>query len=266
MIPIINNTFSASKVNKFLACPLLYKHDYLDGRTEKEPPNIYMIFGTAIHYAMEIYYKEVKDKGVRKSVDTVIEAFVYKFEKEIAEHKIKEKQETINAMLMSARTLLGYYVTKVACNIVPILIEHEFRIKLEKYPFEIHGFIDLVTEDKIITDLKTGGHDWKKQFTPSKLAKSVQLLLYAVAYRKIFKSVERGISFHVFPRHDVKTHDVSTFVIEEDILKNLDTIHSIKKILDLGVLMPNLSNCSGCPLNSTCPKKPWLRDHGGFQM
>lgn len=48
---------SASQISIFLDCPLKYKKIYSED-VVKMPPNLYILFGSAIHHALEINYKQ----------------------------------------------------------------------------------------------------------------------------------------------------------------------------------------------------------------
>jgi PD-(D/E)XK nuclease superfamily len=48
---------SASQINTFLQCPLKYKIQY-SGDVVRLPPNLYIMFGTAIHHVLEENYRQ----------------------------------------------------------------------------------------------------------------------------------------------------------------------------------------------------------------
>jgi len=256
---------SASKIHKFLACPLLFKADYLDPHGP-EIANIYMIYGTALHYALEWFFTNKRDVAVPEN-SLVIATWENAFMREIEEAKTEIEYDTPSvrqAMRFSAKESLNWYLDHIAINIRPKLLEHKFELQLASCPIKIRGVIDNIDEDDVVIDYKSAGLDWKKKFSPHNLENNIQLRLYSIAFRKEFKKLEKRTEYHIFPRCQAEVIVQDKFNKEEEIQYVLKLATTMSKIIKLGVLMPNLANCEKCPLNNSCPKLPWVEQAGGF--
>lgn len=253
---------SASQIDKFAFCPILYYYDYVVGG-KRLPPNIYMIYGTAIHEALAFNFRQKIVSRVDLGWEAVHEKFTEAFEREIDDARLI-RDPTYHVMKVQAEGNVFNYMTKMAPSLMPKLVEHTFEIKLKNYPVTIKGIFDLVTEDDYIIDFKTAGKSWKDTYRQTKVEESIQLRLYCIAFRKLYGRREKEAQFHIIPRYEEEIHIRKTCPSEESILKLLKTASAIEQIVKLGVFMPNLTNCSKCDLNSVCPKQPWVEQAGGF--
>lgn len=244
---------SASQIGTFLTCPLAYKKNYLEGR-EKMPPNIYMAYGTAMHSALAFNYEQKINSRKDLDVKDVMGVFVTKLEEESSKYGLYDD----DALYLSADNTLHHYMKEVAPHIQPKLVEHKFEIKLSNFPITIMGYIDLVTEDDIVIDHKTAGKNWKTKYRPDIVGKNMQLTLYAIAFRKLFKRAEKGVRFDIMPRHDGRCYFRETQRTEEQIIELLNMATKIEQIIDLGVFIPNLQNCSTCPYKEECDKEIFM--------
>lgn len=66
---------SATQISHFLDCPLKYKIIY-SGEVQRLPPNLYILYGSAIHHALEINYKQKVTSRVDLPLNVAIELFV----------------------------------------------------------------------------------------------------------------------------------------------------------------------------------------------
>lgn len=256
---------SASKIYKFLWCPLAFKYDYLDPHG---PPfsNIYMIYGTALHAALEWYFTEKRDRIVptnQQAIDRWEESFLYEIVNAPSEVQY-DGPRVRQGMYLAIKDSLNWYLDNIAVNIRPKLIEHKFEMQLSTVPIKIRGIMDLVDEDDVIIDYKAAGLDWKKKFSKHHMENNIQLRLYSIAFRKEFQRLENRTEYHIFPRSIPEVIVQDKFNTDADIKYVLDLAARIQKIVELGVFMPNLASCAACPLNESCPKLPWVEQTGGF--
>jgi len=251
-----NAYLSASQINTFLYCPLSYKYGYLDGGI-KEPPNIYMIYGTVMHGVLEYNYSQKMHSKKDCPVEDLIKLFIERFN--MSAKGINFQNDTMRRSLqLSAEATLNYYMKNIAPGIQPKFVEYEFKIPLKNFPITIMGYIDLITEDDFIHDYKTVGKDWKRKYSSSNISSDIQTTLYAAAFRKAFKHQEKGVVFDIMPRSEGKVYELLTERTEEQILEVLQMATNIEKIIELGVLIPALSNCPTCPYKNTCNKQIYI--------
>ncbi len=246
---------SASQINMFLTCPIAYYNIYVLG-AERMPPNIYMVYGTAIHKALEFNFKQKIKSKKDMPIDSVNGAFLNEFIKE--QKKVKEyvSPTVIRSMELSAYDSLKDYMENIAPDIQPLEVEFKFEISLKNFPITILGYIDLLTDDYVVRDYKSAGKDWKRKFSQSKVDKDIQMTMYAAAIRKLFKTKETGLIFDVMPRCETKVFPIKTTRTDEDVLALLQLATSIEQITKLGVFVPAYQNCSQCGFKNTCKKRP----------
>jgi len=215
-------------------------------------PNIYMIYGTAFHEALAFNYRQKIKSGNDLDKATVWNEFYEVFNKELALNNVFNNKIR-NQMYEASAKSINWYMMNEAPKIQPKLVEHMFEIKLDKFPITIKGIIDLVTEDDIVVDYKTAGLNWRQQYKD--LSNNVQLILYIVAFRKLFNIKEKGVEFNIFPRNDEKMFRRGADINEATIVKWLNNATNIDKIIKLGVFIPNFNSCKTCELRKTCPKQ-----------
>lgn len=244
------NYISVSQLKQFLFCPVAYFKIYYEG-ADRMPPNIYMIYGSAIHEALAMNFKEkirLKKDIPLQEVKNVFRNYMYL---ECKKERIGFPQDMIDEGYFS----LENYMSNVAPTIQPISVEEKFEIKLKNFPFTIMGYIDVITEDGLVIDHKSAGKSWRSTWRQPTVDKDIQLTLYAVAYRKLFKKRESGLCIDVLPRDPkIPYHRIKTHRTDKQVKDLLDLMTNMEKICQLGVFAPCLSNCHKCPFESTCDK------------
>jgi len=246
--------WSHSQLQTFLECPLAYYEIYFRG-ADRMPPNIYMIYGTAIHHALAINFKAKIDTKKDLDLGNIVTEFNYMFDLQVEENKIP-KEEMLDSFKLSAENSLAYYMENIAPSLQPKCVEQKFEIPLKNFPIKILAYIDLITEDGLVVDFKTAGKDWARQYTSFKLENDYQLTLYAAIYRKSFKTKEKGVRFDIFPRNSSQVHVKTAKRTQTQILNLLELITMAERVIQAGVFSPNLFSCSRCPFNKTCKKIP----------
>ena len=252
-------SISASQVNEFLFCPIGYKYLYVDRLIKREPPNIYMHYGSCMHEALAFNFEQKitskKDEELSK-VQKVFETNFWKGMNEVVlqpwEHARKDLIAEMGGKVLDA------YMKEIAPNYQPILVEKRFELELDNFDFMINGFIDLVLNNGDIRDHKTVGKTFKRDWNQKTVDESMQLTWYSLAYRKQFKKKEKGVRLDLLPR-DNKPEFVSLTSVRTDkeILHILELANKIQKVKEIGVYLPNVSNCSKyCPYVGKCPKLP----------
>jgi len=211
-----------------------------------------MLYGSAFHEALAFNYEQkIKSRKDLCASDVSLK-FNEVFEKELKIHNICNNKIR-NEMYTSAVNSITWYMQNEAPKIQPLLVEEMFEIKLTNFPITIKGIMDLVTEDGIIVDYKTAGLNWRSQY--KNLSDNVQLILYTVAYRKLYNKKEKGVEFNIFPRNDKVMFRRGNMFDEATILKWLNNATNIDKIIKLGVFIPNYNSCSSCYYKNTCKKQ-----------
>lgn len=248
---------SASQVEQFLFCPVNYKLLYVDNVQEKEPPNVYMLYGDALHQALAYNYTQKISSKKDLDHEEVKNFFTHAFESGI-ESCVINKYDNPKALVLTGELVLYRYLQEVAPFYQPLEVEQKFFIPLKNYPITIFGFIDLVVQD--LRDGKIGIVDHKSApkkhtWTQKKADNSFQMTMYSVAYRKRTGKKEDFLQFDVLPR-DIKPQFklLRTARKETDIIPFLQLCTRIEEAVLKDFWYPNLSNCSDCFFNSSCTK------------
>lgn len=199
-------------------CPHSYKLKYIDKKSISTP-NIYALFGTAMHETIQEYLRLLYNVSVSSAMEFDYAKFLrdsmareFLTRKEEIENKANpaSKEEmlefwndgiAIMKWLMSNKNRLRNYSTKGWELVdVELLVEHEIRPNV----FYI-GYLDIVFKSddgkyKII-DFKTSTKGWGKWAKKDKL-KSQQLVLYKWFYSDRFGVPIEDISveFHILKR------------------------------------------------------------------
>jgi len=173
---------SASSVNDYVECGLLYKFGRID-KVPWESKSDALELGTAIHRVLGEFYQH-KLIGNRPSIKEIHKIFEHHW-RDIAEGRedIKySKDNNFESVLLQGKELLSVWHEKLPDDNFQILgIEDAFRFYIPDIPIPLIGAMDLTEEDDsgtiIITDFKTSG----KAYSVDEVDKNMQLTLYQMA-------------------------------------------------------------------------------------
>lgn len=186
---------SYSQYSLFRTCPHSWRLKYIDGY--REPSNGNLIFGTAIHEAiqsyLQIYYHKKPQFTATFDMHTVF--------KDALIREFKLTQETFGVNPCDESTLHEFYqdgiqildaIKKYKKDVFPLpgheLVGIEVELRQDITPhIEFVGFVDIVIRHKktgkyTIFDLKTSTRGWKDKYEKKDPKKLNQLLLYKQFY------------------------------------------------------------------------------------
>lgn len=193
---------SYSQYSMWMNCPLEYKLAYID-KLKPYESSIHLIFGTAIHHAiqtwLDVLYNEEKHKSKFYDMNEMFkEKFLELFKSDIRTNESGEKvylcdQETLKEFYLDGCEILTY-IKKYYKDFFPTsgheLVGCEIPLNLSVGTnLNYIGYIDLVVREKrsgkvIIYDFKTSGKGWYYERKDPK--KTNQILLYKHFYSKEF--------------------------------------------------------------------------------
>jgi len=250
---------SASSINDYIDCGLLYKF----GRIDKIPAEFKadaLEFGSAIHLALADFHME-KMRGSYLSVKQLHECFEAHWKK-LTDGRDDIKYAEGNdpeILLLKGQELLTAYYNKAPWQTFECIgIEEPFSFYVSGCPLPIIGAIDLIEKDDsgtiIISDFKTSA----RSYSNDEVTRNFQLVLYQMAMK------EKGYSnSDILLRFDclIKTKQPkfeSYYTIRDEI----DEIRARKKIVTVskgiarGIFLPNDSaynfKCKGCSFKKNC--------------
>ena len=248
---------SATQISMFLECPLKYQKMY-SGDVERIPPNLYIMFGTAIHHALETNYKQKISSRVDIPVETAISEFCTCFDDEVKKNLgDRYDQKIFKNLVLQGDLMIRKYWVEVAPTLQPIAVEQKFEIQMKEYEkVIIFWYFDLVTEDGIVIDHKTTGETTHKQWSQKYVDRNHQLTIYDLAYRKIYKQEPKELRIDALKRLKEwpEFAHISTHRSPIQILSLVQLMHRMKQFQELWIFYPNYSHCDSCDFSDSCSK------------
>jgi CRISPR/Cas system-associated exonuclease Cas4 (RecB family) len=190
---------SFSQYQTFAQCP--HKWYLQSVKKLKSPPNINMVFGTAMHHTIQHYLKVMyATSGAAADREDLIQIFEEKFKQEYAEQrKINKDQhfstpEEFNEYYEDGLAIIDWFRKnrrKFFSTKDEFLVGIEMPIQKEVSPGIIfNGFIDVVIYDQVLDvitvyDLKTSTKGWGK-WQKEDFDKTMQVLLYKLYFAELY--------------------------------------------------------------------------------
>lgn len=239
---IIN--LSHYQVDDYLTCPLKYKYVHL----LRVPllPNHQIIYGSALHQAVQAYFSAKKD-GKKFSEKQLLASFKHNWSAEGFISRQHEEQR----FKAGVGALKRFFKTERLRKRRPKFVEEEFAIVEDK--IKIRGRWDLVETEKgndYIVDFKSS--EVRKQADADRRAKeSLQLAIYALAWQKMFGKLPDGLQLYFLETGLIGTTQKTAVELKK-------AWEKIKKVAD-GIraanftATPNYIACGYCPYREICP-------------
>lgn len=249
---------SYSAITTYQQCPLRYRFRYVDGLPESVVSSS-LIFGGAIHSALEFHFNELLIGNDPPSQDQLLDVFQDAWRSREADYEDIRfgKGEDHNSLSSLAdRMLAAFRSTPAAQSHDTVIgIEEELRGELIPGVPDLLARIDLLTTTSdvlIITDFKTARSRWSQNQAENS---SSQLLLYSELARRMMPDREVRLRFLVLTK--TKTPTVEAFDIDVSRQRAQRTIKVAEhtwRAIEAGHFYPAPSpmNCPSCPFRSAC--------------
>ena len=105
---------SATQITAFLDCPLKYRTIYA-GEVTRVPPNLYILYGSAIHHALETNFRQKittrKDLPTRDVIEIFGKYYVEEAEKALG---FSVDAMTLRNLIFQGELMLAEYMDKMA--------------------------------------------------------------------------------------------------------------------------------------------------------
>ena len=135
------NYLSASSIKMLLRCPKQYEFRYIQDIVI--PPNAALITGSAMHKALETYYKEAMTSAQRFTPEQTAELAVQSLEDIVEEQDSSVISDAeITESVNSLKSIAKVYVDNIASHIEPLAVEEEVRYK-SACGVDILAYLDL---------------------------------------------------------------------------------------------------------------------------
>ncbi|MBI5234042.1 MAG: ATP-dependent helicase [Deltaproteobacteria bacterium] len=233
-------------IDDYLTCPLKYRY----ARIQKVPllPHHTIIYGKAMHEAIAFYFRR-KITGAVPPAEEVIDVFKGNWRGEgflSKEHEEKRIAEGISV-------LERFYERDGRNGLNPSAVERDFSIEIGADI--LRGRWDLIEErgnEPYIIDFKTSRVDDQNK-ADERAKDSLQLVLYALAYKDYFKRPPSAGELHF-----VESGLVGTVIYTDKMLDSaLGKINEVSegiKSNEFGA-RPGYMSCKLCAYSNICPEK-----------
>lgn len=192
---------SYSAIRTFQSCPLKYRYRYVDGLAE-ERVSAGLIFGSAIHAALEFYYSEQLSGAVTPTIEDLLVRYDQSWSDRPAvevEYSGAETRDTLRSL--ADRMLRGFLSSDHSRPEGQIIgVEEAIRGELIPGIPELLGYVDLLIETRdavLIRDFKTSRSAWDSSQANDQ---SDQLLLYADLVRQAIPDKTIRLQFVVLTK------------------------------------------------------------------
>ncbi len=183
---------------------------YFDILSLPKGPFHALVYGSAIHAAIELYYR-ARLSGESVNLSQLLLSFENRWKSEgfVSLDHEKERYES------GRKALARFYKKEEGLKVIPKEVEKPFILRLESLKLNISGRYDAIYDrgGKIeIRDFKTG-EVGSQNNAQKKLKDSLQMQIYALAWEK---------------QHQSPVNSVSLYFVEQDILASTTYIDNLK--------------------------------------
>ena len=256
---------SASGINDYVDCSLLYKLSRIDKRIPEFTADS-LAFGGTIHEVNAVFQNHRKD-GNSFTRENMLNTFEYYWAAKAKgkDHIRYKGKNTYDSLLMQGRGFISLYYDNMQQDAFTVIaVEEPFRFTLEGINVPIIGVIDLIEEDEagtiIVSDTKTS----KQSFNDDKIDKNFQLTLYHMAL-KANGYKDRDILLKLDTLIKTKKPRFEPYYTtrtEEDENRATRKIRSVWEQIQNNVFTPNDTSwkCGGCAYQTYCNE--WFNNGG----
>ena len=260
----IRDYISYSSISAYQRCPLYYRFRYIDGLPETVVSSS-LIFGGAIHSALEFHFSELLCGNEPPSLDLLLDVFQEAWESRSAEQaEIRfGKGEDHNSLSALADRMLSSFRASSAAESDETVIGIEESLRGELIPGvpDLVARIDLLSttnNELLITDFKTSRSRWSQGQVENS---ADQLLLYSELARRMVPDKNVRLRFLVLTK--TKSPTVEAFDVDVSHRRVQRTIKAVEhtwRAIESGHFYPAPSpmNCPSCPYRNAC--QAWMGD------
>jgi len=248
---------SWSAVSTYLRCPLKYQFHYLDQLPE-EFVSANLIFGSAIHAALEAFFGEHLASRRSLGVDALLEVYHSTWSQaDLAAVQFGKSEDLASLGALAERMLQAFVTSDLSRPAGSIIgIEEELRSPVIANCPDLLARLDLMVETDeafVVTDFKTARSRW----SPSDVnAAEGQLIVYHELVRQ-FADKPIRLQFAVITKTkqpEVEIRPVSADPARIERIRQL--IQRVWASIQSGVFysVPNAMNCPTCGYRDRCAR------------
>jgi putative RecB family exonuclease len=252
---------SFSAINTYRSCPLRYYFRYIE-RLPEETVSSALVFGSAIHAAIEFWFCERLAGNPEPDLDTLLSAYQQEWKNRDLDCITFGKNDTVDSLgQLAQKVLVKFTGSDFARPSGTVLaVEEELRDTVIDGCPDLLSRLDLVVETDdaiVVTDFKTSRSRWSQ----SQVEQSgEQLLLYAELAKDLVPGKPLRLEFVVVTK--TKEPSIDRFTIPADqasIDRTRKMVERVWKGIESGLFYPAPSpmNCNSCPFWDQC--REWCR-------
>ena len=249
---------SFSSISTFQRCPLQYYFRYVQ-QVPEETVSASLVFGSAIHSAVEFHYNELMSGNPAPDLDSLLFVYQDAWQSRDDQEIIFGKQDSVDSLGHLAERMLTAFRKSESCSSTGRIlgVEEELRGSVFDGCPDLLGRVDLLTETKdevTITDFKTSRSRWSDE---QAVESSDQLLCYSELVRKLVPGKRIKLRFLVATK--TKASAISEHVVPVSSRRVTRTKRMVQRVWKAIVgghfyPVPSAMNCSGCPFKKACRK------------
>ncbi len=237
-------TLSYFQIDDYLTCPLKYK--YVHVLRVPILPHHTVIYGKALHAAIEFYHRQKTIGAVLK-----LEDLIQVYERAWKSIGFLSREHEERRFEAGKEALRNFFEREEASNVIPKLVEEKFSFVIKMNRME--GRWDRVDERNgsiIIMDFKSS-EVYRQDAADRRTKESLQLAIYALAYSKVFDRIPDRVELHFLESGLVGSAEVTEKMLEKSEEKILEAAEGIRSRNYSPA--PKYQACKYCAYVDVCP-------------
>ena len=248
---------SWSAISTFLKCPLKYSYHYLEQFPE-EIVSSNLIFGSAIHTAVEAFFKERRTSQQSLGMKELLAVYHESWNQiNLSDVRFGKSEDIVSLGQLAERMLQAFLDSDLAKPKGSIVgIEAEFQAPVVADCPDLFARLDLMVEHDdalTVTDFKTARSRW----SPAEInANEGQLLIY---YELVRQFTDKPIRLQFAVMTKTKQPDIELRTIDPDPQRIERIRHLVQNVwasIQTGVFypVPSVMNCPTCGYRDRCSR------------
>jgi len=250
------NYISYSALSSYQRCPLKYCFRYVQSLPDEMVASS-LIFGGAMHSAVELHFNEIMAGNAPPDLDTLLGAYQEAWrDRDLGVVHFGKGEDTTTLSQLAERMLVAFQGSNLSEPSGTILgVEEELRGELLPECPDLLAKVDLIVEDDdavVVTDLKTARSRWSQGQVEES---AEQLLLYSELAKWLLPDKDVRLQFIVITKTKspaVTRHEVTFDTARLERTKRI--VERVWQAIQAGVFYPAPSpmNCSTCSYREAC--------------
>lgn len=247
---------SYSAIRTYQACPLKFRFRYVDQLPE-ECVSSSLVFGGAIHSAVEFYFQQQLAGEDPPTLDQLLEVYRLAWQ-DRSDAKVRfGKTESAESLDELAKRMLAAFMASDLSQPEGRIIGVEEELRGELMPGlpDLLGRVDLILETEssvVIQDFKTSRSPWSDQQAEDQ---AEQLMLYAELARRLVPGKKLRLQFAIVTKgKSPKCQSIEAEFDHEKLDRTKQVFSHVWSAIQTGVFYPSPSpmQCPGCGYRNQC--------------